>query len=73
MLTAGKQRSVQCCLLPPGGGGEGGAKSVEVFQRGVSAVTLSYFVLHTEIINFLNYYHGIRFVGRKKKSLLPQM
>ena len=47
---------------PPGGG----AKSVEVFQRGLSAVTLSHFVSHTELIIFLNYYHGIRFVGRKK-------
>ena len=36
-----------------------------MFQQGLSAVTISHFVSHAEIINFLNYYDGIRFVGRK--------
>ena len=36
-----------------------------MFQRDLSAVTLSHFVSHTELIKFSNYYHGIRFVGKK--------
>ena len=69
MLTACKRRSVQCRLSPRVGGNQWSL--VEVFQRDLSAVTLSHFVSHTELINFLNYYHGISFVARKNNRCYP--